>query len=232
MLIKKPEISVLLVNYKQKKELYNLLKSLPEFLKYISYEVLVFDNSLDLEESKDFYLFSKNKNIGYGAAINYLSLKATGAFLLILNPDVKLSGILVKEYKKFLKYQDFNKGILSLGAADKLYTLPVFSKLSKKKRFSSYAFLISTNLFRIIGGFDWNYFMYFEDDDLALKLNKFDIVSVYPNTPLARHVKSYKNTPFKKRKRYYYKSLIWFLRKNKKILGYFFIPFVYIKLKL
>ena len=232
MVTKKPEISVLIVNYKQEKDLKSLLKGIPSFLKGLTYEILVFDNSSELDKSNQYKLFSLNKNIGYGSAINYLSLKARGEYLLILNADVSFKGTLKPYFKNFKDNQDFSKGILSLGKPDVLYFLPLLSSFRVAKRFSSYAFLIPTNLFRGVGGFDWNYFMYFEDDDLAYKLKKLNIHSLFLDSPLVVHKKTYTNTSFKMRKKYYYKSLLYFLGKNKKPWGYLFAPLIYLKIKI
>lgn len=218
------KISVLVVNYNQQQELNALIGSLDTFLKGLSAEVLVFDNSGDFKPKNGVKVYSVDKNIGYGTAINFLSTKASGKHFLILNPDVTFNRPFLKAFKKYLN-ASLKTAVLSLGKADKQYTVPFFVHFSSKKRFSGFAFLIAKHAFKQLGGFENSYFMYFEDDDLSLKLKKFGLKTLYLKKPTANHKKTYSNENFRKRKKYYYDSQLIFLKRNHKFFYFvFYIP--------
>jgi GT2 family glycosyltransferase len=221
---KKVEVSILIVNYNQQKDLMLLLKSFKNLLKNITYEVLVFDNSCNLKKSNYYNLYTLGENIGYGAAINYLAMHAVGNNYMIVNPDSTIKPNVEHVYTDFLS-KGLPYGVCSLGVKDKLYTLPFFTRFTRKHRFSSFAFFVDKNVFKSLGGFDPNYFFYFEDDDFALELMKFNVKTYYPKKVCAVHKKTYTNINLFKRRYLYYSSLIYFLKKNYKI-GFivFYIP--------
>lgn len=220
-LTKQEKISVLAVNYNQKQELNTLISSLNEFLVGLNYEVIIFDNSSNFLPKTNVKVFSIGKNIGYGTAIDYLATKATGKHFLIINPDVVFKGALKPSFISYLN-SDLKTVVLSLGKGEKQYTLPFLVRFQNKKRFSGFAFLIAKHAFKQLGGFESSYFMYFEDDDLNLKLEKFGLKTLYLQKPLAVHKKTYKNENFKKRKKYYYDSQLIFLKRNHKLAYFFF----------
>lgn len=224
---KKVDISILIVNYNQKKDLMLLLNSFKKLFKKITYEVLVFDNYSHLNKSNFYSLCSAGKNIGYGAAINYLAMRAKGNNFLIINPDTTLKNNIERTYKKFAN-KGIPYGVCSLGLKEKLYTVPFFARFTKKYRFSSFAFFVNKNVFKSLGGFDPNYFFYFEDDDFALEMLKFKIKTYYPKNVCAEHKKTYTNISYCKRHYLYYSSLSYFLKKNH-ITGFIFF---YIPLKI
>lgn len=222
--LKKTEVSYLIVNYNQEKDLASLIKDIRKNSTGLEYEILVFDNSGEIKQSTDFKLFTFDENIGYGPAINYLSTQAKGRNLLVLNPDVKIVKPLREAVSSYEK-SGIKKGILGLGKDEKQYGIPLFSSFKKKKRFSGYAFIISKELFKVVGGFSSDYFMYFEDSDLCERLKTFKVYSDFTETSYIKHKKTYKNLKFRKRKLYYYESLLIFLKQHRKVAYYFyFVP--------
>jgi|GEM_PF-5851563 len=223
-LAKQEKISVLVVNYNQQKELNALISLLKPFLRGLNYEVIVFDASNNFKAKNDVKYYSLSKNVGYGTAINYLATKASGDHFLILNPDIELNGFLKPDFQKYLE-SDLKTVVISLGKAEKQYSVPLIAHFKGKKRFSGFSFLIASHAFKQLGGFDNSYFMYFEDDDLNIKLKRFGLKTMYLDKPLITHNKTYKNKTFKTRKKYYYDSQLIFLRKNHKIFYLlFYIP--------
>ena len=86
------EISVLIVTYNNSGTIAECLDSLKE-QNYKSFEILLRDNAsddntVDIVNSYDeVKLFATDENIGFGAAMNFLAVKASGKYLYILNPD-------------------------------------------------------------------------------------------------------------------------------------------------
>lgn len=94
--MKKTKLSIIIVYYSGKRDLFDCLKSISRNSPDISYEVIVVNNSAD-ESIKDRVNRYKNckyikspGNIGYGAGNNYGVKNSSGEYVLILNPDTKV----------------------------------------------------------------------------------------------------------------------------------------------
>src|SRR5271169_6434794 len=93
-------LTVIIINYKTDVYIRQLINQL--VMKNIEfktiYEIIIIDNSdeqldLDIEVYKDINIttLKSGGNVGYSRANNLASLKATGKYLLLINPDVILS---------------------------------------------------------------------------------------------------------------------------------------------
>jgi hypothetical protein len=90
------KISIIVINYKSKKNLLLCLKSLEKFLIGLSYEIIIVNN--DKEESlgeiresfSEVKIIEQNKNIGFGCAVNAGAKIAEGEILFFLNPDTEM----------------------------------------------------------------------------------------------------------------------------------------------
>ena len=81
--------------------LYNSKKSAQSFFNNLeNFRIIVVDNGKNeeiLEKIKDYKnikIVSKNKNIGYGSAVNFAVRNVTTKFFLILNPDLKIINLI------------------------------------------------------------------------------------------------------------------------------------------
>lgn len=217
--------SFLIVNYKSTENIKRLISEIKSNISY-PYEILVFDNSLDYNDfSKDIKVYKSDKNIGFGSAIDYLSMKALNEYLFILNPDISINHNLDEVLDKFVQLP-IEYAAYSLNTAEKLYKTPLFGRfIDSTKRFSSNAFVVGKEYFKILGGFNPEYFMYFEDDELAVKLIKFGLKTYFPTKKYVYHNKNYTYIQGFKRKSAYYESLLMYLKRNFKLKYYiFFIP--------
>ncbi len=101
-------ISAIIVNHKT----FDFLKPLINSLKKEKVEeIIIVDNSLDLEEKKklqslDALLFFLNENKGFGSALNFGARKAKGELLLFCNPDLYFKENSIEELKKGIKICD------------------------------------------------------------------------------------------------------------------------------
>jgi GT2 family glycosyltransferase len=94
----KIDISIVIVNYNVKDFLLQCLRSIEKSITKRKYEIIVVDNN-SIDESIEFLspLFEKvdfislNDNLGFGKANNVGFDKASGKYLLILNPDTIIS---------------------------------------------------------------------------------------------------------------------------------------------
>jgi GT2 family glycosyltransferase len=106
----KPKISVIIVNYNVREFILQSLYSIDKALKDISHEIVVIDNaSIDgsiQEIQKHFpsvHMIINEKNIGFSAANNQGFKKASGDYLVLINPDT-----IVQEdtFSKLLKFME------------------------------------------------------------------------------------------------------------------------------
>ncbi len=95
--MKKPLVSIIFVNYKVKKELFNCLKSIEKYKSEIPIDVIVVDNDesptiqAELKKEFPFVIYKKSsENIGFGAGNNFGAKDARGEYLFFLNPDTIL----------------------------------------------------------------------------------------------------------------------------------------------
>lgn len=196
-------------------------------------------NNLVLNKSFSFpiKIINQNKNNGFGSANNAGSALASGKFLFFLNPDTKIIDF------GFLNMFEHAKSDDSIGAVSPKIILDnenrpqpwtsgrkttlwnivfrnTFAKPWNKSNIipvdwaSGTALLVRKADFETIGGFDDGFFMYFEDQDLCLRLKKLGRKNIF--YPLCQIVhfngKSWKNN--KEKKFYFYKSQDYFFSKH------------------
>lgn len=164
------------------------------------------DDLSDLEDKyKDSQVkfFYSKENKGFGAGHNFLSKKTESEYLLILNSDIEflekntISRLLceIKSNKKIKvigpklltsenKPQEWDHGELrGLRAwiANKMGGS--YWKIRQKVMASAWVsgafFLIRSDIFKDVGGFDENFFLYKEEEDLCLRIRKMGGQIVY-----------------------------------------------------
>ena len=106
----KPKVSIIILRYKEKEELFNCLKSIKKDSPKVSFEVIVVDNNKKerigplLKKNFSWVVYIKSPgNIGYGAGNNLGAKYARGEYLFILNPDTKVLPGAVDKLVKFLE---------------------------------------------------------------------------------------------------------------------------------
>jgi GT2 family glycosyltransferase len=198
---------------------------------------------------KDVFIIDHGKNIGFGAAINLGARIAQGNYLLFLNPDCEImSGDIRQIIDEF--ESDKNIGVLGCqlvgengsiqkwSAGTEMTTVNLiknnlgFSSSRKiweneNKIKASWvagtAMFIRKELFKELGGFDEEYFMYFEDVDLckraeeAKKKNYF-----FPHFKVKHHGGgSYEDK--KRQKKHYYDSQRHYFKKHNGKISYYIL---------
>ncbi|MDP3888618.1 MAG: glycosyltransferase family 2 protein [bacterium] len=203
----KPLVSVVIVAFNSQNDIKDCLNKIFDS-SYTPLEVIVVDNhSTDgtCESVKKNFpkvkLIESKKNLGYTGGNNLGAKLAKGEYLVIVNPDTRVSKswleplILASGQKDIAVCQP--KIMLAqkkdlLNATGKITQFLGFEYLSDYKKrdyklerheitsFSGSTFLIKRNLFLGLGGFDEDFFMYYEDGDLAwrLRLSGYHILFV------------------------------------------------------
>lgn len=110
------DISVILVNYNTRDLTKKCIESIKEYVKSVSYEIIVIDNnSVDnsvkfLQSAfQDITLIQNEANIGFGPANNIGASFAKGKYLLFLNTDTILLNDSLSAFYYFYENNQFEK---------------------------------------------------------------------------------------------------------------------------
>ena len=195
------DITLIIVSYNS----YELIKkNLNQIQKF---KTIIIENSVSnriqtlVKDISNIKYIKTDKNLGYGLGNNLGVKECNTPFVLILSPDIMVDPNSIQIlYNKFFEYQ--NVGILAPSLFDqegKRRSNGNISHIKKNKILKKNllndkkaegdtcyefivgcSFLIKRDLFEKIGGFDKDFFMYFEDNDLCDKviLNKKSIIEI------------------------------------------------------
>jgi GT2 family glycosyltransferase len=187
------EVTLIIVCFNSEKLIRKNLNELKKF------KIIIIDNSkskktFDLVKNfQNIDYLQTNKNLGYGQANNLGVNRATTPFIMILNPDILINFRAIKIlHEKFHLYK--NVGILAPSLYDndnKRRSNGSISRLKNKisrvttlkhknlaQGDACFDFVVGCSLFmckdffQTIGGFDNDFFMYFEDNDLCDRVYK------------------------------------------------------------
>lgn len=182
------QITVVTVAYNSMAVLPDMLASLPEGM-----PVVIVDNSptadpalTALAQAKGARLLRNEINVGFGAGCNRGAAAARTPFLMFLNPDARAAEgcfeALLRAAQTYPEAAAFNprtldgKARISLKRRSNL--LPHTRRLSGAPPdtdrpvpvLSGAAIFVAKHIFDAVGGFDEHIFLYYEDDDLSLRL--------------------------------------------------------------
>ncbi|MEK7572933.1 MAG: glycosyltransferase [Patescibacteria group bacterium] len=105
----KIQVSIIIVNYKTKGELFTCVKSIIDSKPKIKHEIIVVDNDRDktiednLRKSFPEIIYVPNENLGYSQGNNLGAKHAKGEYLFFLNPDTRLYRDTLSKLLKFIK---------------------------------------------------------------------------------------------------------------------------------
>jgi N-acetylglucosaminyl-diphospho-decaprenol L-rhamnosyltransferase len=179
-------ISIIIVSYKSKNKVLKLIKKISS-----KFKIVIIENSEDksLKEKvkllKNTKIFFK-KNVGYGSAANFARKKINTQFFLLCNPDIEnLNDNKIYNFYKIAT--KLKNNFLCLGPSYEKKIFKYNFKISRVKKISGACMLINTRIFDILNGFDENFFLYFEEDDLCKRGNKKKFYSYKTNEILIKH---------------------------------------------
>ena len=174
------DITVLLLTHKSKNLAIRYIKNL-----YKKFRIIIIDNSNDTELKSYINTYYPEitikfiENNGYGAQINYGSKLIKTKYFLISNPD--LEGIDENNLNKFLKAAvNLKDKFSALGPRYLKVDPKSIDQTDPKKKIAELKILhgacmfFNKKNFDIIGGFDENFFLYFEENDFCLRSYKFN----------------------------------------------------------
>ncbi|OGH47304.1 MAG: hypothetical protein A3A51_00845 [Candidatus Levybacteria bacterium RIFCSPLOWO2_01_FULL_39_10] len=254
-----PKISFVIVTYNSAGFISKLLKSIAEFHNNLSeIEIVIVDNSSTdgtvdkilnpksetLNKSK-ITIIQNKENVGFAKGINIGAKKASGEFLLFINPDAVfedgdifemtkvfeskidaglVGGKLLKENgeaeKSAGRFFGFPETLLLAFGLDEAFgarTSP--EELSKVDFVSGGFMMVKKDLFERLGGFDENFFMYVEDMDLCRRAKDLGFATYFtPSVSLihASHASSNRSFAIEN----IYKGIFYYQKKHNSLLSY------------
>lgn len=215
------KLSVIIVTYFSNDLIAGCIDSVFRFndLKSDELEVIVVENSPQQEAAAmEAYLMKRysdsirviinNDNLGYGAGNNIGIANATGEYVLIMNPDVRISEPM---FKKALEWFDNKPQLALLGFSQignrniSYYLFPelripilqtIIERLSNRVKvfFPSWFYLsgafmfIDKMKFVSIGSFDESIFLYLEEADISRRLRKAGFELYFDKTISYHHI--------------------------------------------
>ena len=172
------QITIILVSHRSRNLVLNFIEHI-----HIKYKLIIIDNSNDIKLKE---IIKKNypevtiniiENKGYGSAVNYASKLVKTKYFLISNPDI--SGLNENKINKFLgAAKTLNDNFSALGPrfinADKKSHKQsnINLKIAEMKFISGSCMFFKKKTFVSLGGFDENFFLYFEESDFCLRASK------------------------------------------------------------
>ncbi len=229
-------LTVSIVNYHSAHLLPDCLDSLEKFLP-VRYEVIVIQHSdepLEISTRAPLRII-KQKNLGFGAGHNRSAKEARGELILFFNPDARL----VEPLDAFLalmrnatigicaprletadgqtqRYATGNDISLRALLSERLLR-PCRNDCAKSPYavdwVSGAAMLTRRNDFVSLGGFDENFFLYFEDADLCRRMRLSGKKVVFDPTTTVRHIGGQSFPDRRTQKNHYDQSQDYYFRK-------------------
>lgn len=237
------DISIIIVNHNSKEYLLNCLSSIKKVFNGESYEIIIVNNdseplTINFHDT-NIQIFQGSPGLSFGKANNIGASKAKTPFLWFLNPDTEIvSGDLANLLKLLKKNSTGAVGMKLLtkegvpqkwSAGFQITPLSIIStnlgfdkskliwgsvSLKEVDWVSGCSLAVSRALFEEIGGFDDDYFMYFEDVDICKRIKaKRKKVFFFPGMEILHWGgKSYSSKSLQKK--HYYESQRLYLKKH------------------
>ena len=239
----KKNITVVLTSHKSGEKVLNFINNFEKDTK-----ILIIDNSNDHElekkvEDKNNVTIHLTENKGYGSAINFARTKINSKYFFILSPDLKNIN------EKFLEEFYLNiKKVKNIGAIGPRF-INVEEKSHKQsdkrkvigqvKSINGSAMLFDTKMFDKIGGFDENFFLFWEETDYCkrarnkgYKIYQFNKLKIEHKRGVKSGVVNIKTEDIEKYENFYTWHFIWskyyFFKKHYGIIitSIYFFPII------
>jgi len=188
---------------------------------------------LELYKGTDIAVFRSDVNLGFGGGHNYLFRLVQSPYVLILNPDIEI--IEKNTIKTLLSFLKENPGISIIGpklVSDNYQTIEYDhgelkgfkswyknnlgevhwydrNKTEKVAWVCGAFFLIRNEVYKKVNGFDQNFFLYKEEEDLCYRCRELGFhVYYFPFVKVLHHseVSSKRSDHIEESKRYYIKK--------------------------
>jgi len=246
------KISVVIVNFRSDQYLEKCIASLYNFEKPEELEIILVNNEPEknlepiLENFSEILLINNSENLGFGKAANLGAQKAQGEILFFLNPDTEMQA----PFSMQVKEQFFQEPLLAVIGSKIINEQGKKQKWIFGKKLTFWQ-LVKNNFwgekennedrerevvwvtgagmfvkkadFLEAGGFDENFFMYFEDVELCLKIKKQGKKILYFPQIKIKHLENGSVLEYKERKKIYYASQDYYFKKQRGLFEFWLV---------
>lgn len=198
------------------------------------YDVIVYDNSSTddtvssiQKKYANVRLITSTTNHGYGRAANKAFRRITTPYALLINPDVVIKRDQIDALVKTTDQLHDNWLFIApdTGSSPVLYDITKRSPLPRIKFAEGCALLINIEQHWILGGFDENFFLFYEETDLCHRAMKNEISMYYSESvhlPHASGTSVIPNPGLIDLKRWHYQwSFLYYCKKHRFWLSYY-----------
>jgi GT2 family glycosyltransferase len=165
------KVGIVIVNFFSEKYITDLLSSLDD-KRSDSFEVVIVSNSGPMDSidtcrySFKIKIILSDKNIGFGRACNLGVKNLDTKYILFLNPDVLITHEIVDKLFEIHEENPESGAIKPIVGGERIIIKPPFELKSIRHLNIGSTFMIRRDFFHHLGGFDENFFLWFEDTDL------------------------------------------------------------------
>ena len=233
------EVTIIIISHKSKKKVINLIKNIS-----YNFKIIIVENSSDKSIKNEISRQKKNiqiifsENNGYGSAINLARTHVVTKYFFVLNPDMqKINDELINVFYDSARELKDNFGALGPrfeNVSEKSHKQSnIDDKYGQIESISGSAMFFCAEVFDKNGGFDENFFLYFEETDYCYRSNKNNFKIYQVNSQKVYHkigtsVETINEEEVYKLKNLYAWHFIWskfyFIKKNK---GYIYSLIVF-----
>ena len=180
------EITIIIITYKSEQIIYDFIKKIPSIIK-----VIIIENSQNYELKKDIEAKYNNvtvflkKNDGVSSSLNFAVDKINTKYFLQISPDIDFN---FEDINIFLEYaKKLNDQFAAIGPRFIDVNSKSHKQINLKKEFGKIdsihgsCMFINKENFKIIGKFDENFFLYFEETDYCYRAKKKGYLSYQIN---------------------------------------------------
>ncbi len=170
MNIKKIDLTIILVSFKSRTKVFQIISKLKN-----NFNIIIVENSKDklvkkkFKKNKKINVYFPSSNRGFGSGLNYGIKKAKTKYILYLDIDTLITNLQIKKlYLKTKKTKDF--GVITAKIKGQNYDdLILGNDKNNNMKFVKFntgcVMMFEKKFFTKLGGFDENYFLYFEEAD-------------------------------------------------------------------
>jgi len=235
-------VSIIIVTYNNEKEIGDCLDSIRKRAQKADYEIIVVDN-LSKDQTRKIIkrkypwvrLIEPGENLGFGQGNNLGAQKAKGQYLFFLNPDTIMLNNLPRIIEKFFRTHP-QAGAMGPRQLDRRLknrpenisvdpTLPNLLRGIFPRRWDwereqevdlicGAALAVRKKVFEQIKGFDSDFFLYLEENDLCLRIRKAGYKIFYNPRGKIIHLSGRSIEKAPERKKIYYQSQNLFYKKH------------------
>lgn len=249
------DVSFIIINYRSREFLGHCVESIFKHAQSFSFEIIIVNNDEQpLEKilySDNVKIIEHNINKGFAQAANLGAKKAVGKILFFLNSDTEILNSNIQDILS--AFNDLLVGVVAprlvlsdgspqpWSAGYEITLLDIlknnFGYIKSKKLWlqektsttdwaSGAALAVSKEVFKKCGGFDENFFMYFEDVDLCKRIRSIGKKIILLPHVRIMHIGGQSKLNIKEQKIQYYKSQDYYFKKHFGLFSVYIIKFL------